>query len=112
MSIRPENLRLPFEAIAGSDIALAITCVPHFAWDTATNKKSEHRIGSLVTLVCPAREYEKFNVVIEGENYDNLFIGGKPVNVSFEGFVGKFYRNFNTGEYNFTAKADKMIVAK
>lgn len=110
--MKPENLLLPFSAVAGSDSALAISSAPFYPWDEATNKRGTNRVGTSITIVCPAREYEKFNVVIEGENYDSLFAGGKTLNVSFEGFVGKFYFNFRTNEYMFSAKADKMIVLK
>ena len=110
--MKPENLVLSLQAVAGSESVLAIGSAPFYPWDEATNKRGTTRVGTSITVVCPAREYEKFSVVIEGQNYDSLFANGKTLNVSFDGFVGRFRLNFRTNEYQFFAKADAMTVLK
>lgn len=112
MAITPESLTQTLHSVANSDYVLALKATPYYPWDATTNKRSVTRTGTIITVVAPAREYEKFTVTIEGENYDNLFTEGKAFKVTFENFIGKFYHNFNTNEYIFTAKASQMVITK
>ena len=104
-----ESLKLDLPAIAGADEVIAIKSTPHYPWDAESNSRSKTRTGSTILVVCPAREFERFSVTITGQNYDKLFNGAEPLMVTFEGFEARFYKDFRSGEYVLTAKADEMI---
>lgn len=80
------------------------------------NKATDEIAGYRYSVVAPNNKYASFDIKVEGatapvisqeELNEKGAVKIKPIN-----FQGGFYRNRNTGEYQFTAKATSIEVMK
>lgn len=104
------SLKLDLHALAGTNEVIGVKCTPHYPWDAENNTRSKERKGSVIKVSCPLREFSCFSVVIMDCDYDKVFANGATPMVTFEGFEAHYYKDFKTGEYVLSAKAEKMVV--
>ena len=97
---------------SNSAILISVSDVNEYADGKPTGK----RLGTRYSCIAPARKYSEFSVKVADtapcltqEQIDKV---SQPVMVSFDDFVGKFYKIRNTCEYAFSATASKINLLK
>lgn len=98
-----------FEAMTGTDSAIAISIVPAYAY--VNNKKTEKIEAYNVDCVIPTLGFSKLRVKVsqkpdfQDEDFEKNNMG---IPVHFDGFFARFYAN--SDELHITAKAEKCVM--
>ena len=108
-AINPESLTLGQSAFFDeTGHVIFVSSTPSFLFDKDNKVYTDKRIGTKIEVVIPQQKYERMFVQLPVV-VDDIEPNTK---LRFEGFSAHFYRDFTTGEYFLTAKADKVIVVK
>lgn len=108
--MKPENLELSLEDIAKSVTCYLTRMFPYYKFDNGN--KTDEIIGYNYECALPDNMYEKIVVKVEEKvpsiASETLEEGSIPV--TFEGFVGKFYKDFKTNSYKLSCKAKSILI--
>ncbi len=113
MKLKVNNIRFSLKDIANSDTVVLVSASADREYKDG--KATGTIIGTRYQVVCPAAKYADFSVKVSGPQVitqEEIDAAVTPIEVSFEGFVGRFYRLDGASDYDFTAKADEIIVVK
>jgi len=107
--LSPEKLKFSLEEIANSNEVICISMSFVNEWDKTAKKYLDKKIGIRYTIVLPQNAFEKIEVFIpnlKSEINQELLEESTQV-VTFDGFVGKFRRNYTdkSNPYTFSATA-------
>lgn len=110
--LKPEKIKISLEQIANGNQLLLVDIQPikEFIDGKPTDKITSYRYS----CVCPQNKFEKISIKVEEAqpciSTTDLAEKG-TIKVTPLNFEGKFYKD-RSGEYQFTAKADKIEVMK
>jgi len=111
MNLKVNNVKLTFEQAAGSSKAIVIEAAPDKEYKDG--KATDTVIGTRYRVVCPDAKYIDFPVKVAGPQavtQEEIDASDAPIEVSFKGFVGRFYRPDGAADYSFTSRADSIVV--
>lgn len=77
------------------------------------NKATGTILGTKYHVVCPAAKYVDFWVKVPGPQkltQEEIDGAKEPVEATFPGFIGRFYRLDGASDYDFTARADDIVI--
>ena len=105
-----EDLILNQSALIGDNgFFICIDMSPTYQYDKENKCYTDKRVGTKVTVVIPSQKYARLTVQLP-MGFDELLVPNAKLR--FEGFSLRFYREFNSGDFVSSAKADKVIVVK
>ena len=110
MNLKVNNVTLTLEQAAGSSKAILIEAAPDRAYKDG--KATDTIIGTRYRVVCPDAKYVDFPVKVPGPQaitQEEIDAADAPIEVSFKGFVGRFYRPDGAADYAFTSRADSIV---
>ena len=80
------------------------------------DKPTGKKLGTKYTVVCPKAKYYSFAVKVPDPTpivtQEMIDASDNPIWVSFEDFVGKFYRLRSSNDYGLSARAAKAVIVK
>lgn len=108
--MEPENFTFTFKGMANADYGVVVGVKPIYQYDKEKGIYTQQVIGKRVKLVLPSQSYEKIDVVLPA---DTITSDIQPdTKVTFEGFEARLCRNYNSGDYFFSCKAQKIVIVK
>ena len=108
--LEPQDLNLKQAALIDeSGCFICIGAVPSYVFDKENQRPTDKRSGTKAEVVIPQQKYARLIVQLP-MGFDEILV--PDAKLRFDGFSAKFYRDFNSGEYLITAKADKAMVVK
>lgn len=111
MKLSVRNLNVNLSMIANSEKVLIAEALQDKEYKD--NKATGTILGTKYHAVCPAAKYVDFWVKVPGpQKLTREEIDGakEPVEATFPGFVGRFYRLDGASDYDFTARADDIVI--
>lgn len=109
-TLEPSDLTLTQPALISTDgFFICIGANPTYVFDKENQRTTDRRSGTKAEVVIPDQKYARLGVQLP-MGFDELLVPNAKLR--FEGFSAKFYKDFRSGEYAITAKADKVIVVK
>lgn len=107
--IKPENIRFDnIILLCPNDSCIFVGCHEQKEYNAETGTYTNKVAGYSIEVALPDQSYEKIAVRLPLTcKVDKLKSGDK---ISFKGFNGRFYKNFKTGEYAFSASAEDIEV--
>lgn len=108
--LEPQDLLLTQNALLDGDgVFICVSASPSYVYDKAAQKMTDKRSGTKVDVVIPQQKYAHLSVQLP-VGYDDILV--PDAKLRFDGFSLRFYRDFNSGEYLASAKADKAVIVK
>lgn len=106
----PSDLAITQTALIGIDgHFICIGSSPSYVFDKENQRMTDKRSGTKAEVVIPTQKYARLNIQLP-MGFDDLLV--PDAKLRFEGFSARFYRDFHSGDFAITAKADKVIVVK
>ncbi len=110
--IQIPELRFSLSQVAGGENVLATDVRPIKSF--VDGKPTDTISGYRYTIVAPQRKYQNFTVKVEQASPaitpEELEAKGGSVKCKIKGFEGRFYKDKNSNDYQFTAKAESVEV--
>lgn len=107
--IKLENFKIPLKAIISSGKGIVVDVSKVFKW--TDGQRTETQIGINYSVVFKELNFEKLNVktnelkpvVTQEEIEANI----EPIYISFDNALVSFYKNYRSGDYLVSVKADR-----
>lgn len=109
--IRPNDINVTIEQVAGSDTVIVTEVREVFKYDDAGNRTNTLD-GFRHSVVAPSKKYADFTIKTQKAFITSEQLAAAKdgvVRVKVKGFVGRFYRTRNN-EYAFTSTAESLEV--
>lgn len=108
-TLTPASLNLVQSSfIDATGYFICVDATPTFLYDKENRIYTDKRNGTKLEVVIPQQKYERIVIQLP-VGFDDIAPNTK---LRFEGLSAHFYRDFATGEYFISAKAEKAIVVK
>ena len=105
--LRPDSFSYSLDQLSGGKDVLLVGVKPIYKY--VDGKRTDDVEGHRYEIILPAMQFERINVKVVGDNPTftdaSLREYEGAVYADITGFVGRFYRDRQSGEYRFAASA-------
>ena len=111
MKLKINNQRFSLVQVAGDTKVILVGAIADRAYKDG--KVTDEVVGTKYQVVCPAAKYADSYVKVPGPQKitaEEIEAATAPIEVTLPGFVGRFYRLDGASDYDFTARADDIVI--